>query len=363
MNATARLALSLACTVAASSVAEAGEDFQVRYNLAGSLGGEIFAPPDLQGLTGGIALTRVDIHKITGNDGERLTQTLPGGILPLPAPTPATLYPGYGPATGVIDARGSLVQWNLGLAWLSAARYGGGRLALAMNLPYGIKKQGFGAQATTPTLHWNPAVPAATQAAVQAGFDRQFQSTVAAMAAAEGGSVSGIGDMELHAGWRHATDELRVLAGASLVLPTGRYNQASGPDIGFGNFYTLRPAAQLVYLPRPDIALAGRVTVGLNTRNRDNDLRSGNWASLEGAAGYLTRLGPVGVHVVHAQQYQDDSNNRWGPSRYRSTNAGLFWTTRVPVLDVVLTLQHMATVQSRNAKNGTYSQVRVSKSF
>ncbi|CAN7685254.1 hypothetical protein LJR039_005524 [Pseudorhodoferax sp. LjRoot39] len=28
-----------------------------------------------------------------------------------------------------------------------------------------------------------------------------------------------------------------------------------------------------------------------------------------------------------------------------------------------LTLQHMATVQSRNAKNGTYSQVRVSKSF
>jgi hypothetical protein len=363
MNATARLALTFACTIAASPVAQAGEDFQVRYNLAGSLGGEIFAPPDLQGLTGGIALTRVDIHKITGNDGERLTQTLPGGTLPLPAPTPAALYPTYGPATGVIDARGSLVQWNLGLAWLSAARYGGGRLALAFNLPYGIKKQGFGAQATTPTLNWNPVVPAATRTAVQAGFDTQFQSTVAGMAAAEGGSVSGIGDMELHAGWRHATDQLRVLAGASLVLPTGRYSQASGPDIGFGNFYTLRPVAQLVYLPRPDIALAGRVTVGLNTRNRDNDLRSGNWASLEGAAGYMTRLGPVGVHVVHAQQFQDDSNNRWGPSRYRSTNAGLFWTTRIPVVDVVLTLQHMATVQSRNAKTGTYSQLRVSKSF
>lgn len=357
------LKASLALLLLVAATAQAGEDFQVRYNLAGSLGGEIFAPPDLQGLTGGIALTRVDIRKVTGNDGQPLTQTLPGGTLALPAPTPAALYPTYGAATGRIDARGSLLQWNIGMAWLSTARYGGGRLALAANLPYATKKQGFAADATTPTLNWNPAVPAATQAAVQGQFDAQFQNTVAGMAAAEGGRVSGIGDLELHAGWRHADAQLRVLAGASLVLPTGRYNAASGPDIGFGNFYTLRPTAQLVYLPRPDIALAGRVTVGLNTRNRDNDLRSGNWASVEAAVGYMTRLGPIGVHVLRAQQFQDDSGNPWGTSSYRSTNAGLFWTTRIPVVDAVLTLQHMATLDSRNAKHGTYSQVRVSKSF
>ncbi|WP_235579356.1 transporter [Pseudorhodoferax sp. Leaf274] len=355
--------MSVAILGAIGATAQAAEDFQVRYNLAGSLGGEIFAPADLQGLTGGIALTRVDIRKVTGNDGEPLTQTLAGGTLPLPAPTPAALYPTYGAATGRIDARGSLLQWNLGLAWLSQARYGGGRLALAVNLPYATKKQGFAADAQTPALNWNPAVPTATQSAVQARFDTQFQSTVAALAAAEGGRVSGLGDLELHAGWRHADAQLRVLAGASLVLPTGKYDAASGPDIGFGNFYTLRPVAQLVYLPRPDIALAGRVTVGLNTRNRDNDLRSGNWASLEVAAGTMTRLGPVGVHVLQAQQFQDDSGNRWGTSRYRSTNAGLFFTTRIPVVDLVLTLQHMATLQSRNAKHGTYSQVRLTKTF
>lgn len=352
-----------AATLVLAGAAQAAEDFQLRYNLAGSLGGEIFAPPDLQGLTGGIALTRVDIRKVTGNDGALLTQTLPGGTVPLPAPTPSALYPSYGPTTGRIDARGSLLQWNLGLAWLSTQRYGGGRLALAINLPYATKKQGFAADAATPTLNWNAAVPAATRAAVQSQFAAQFQAGIADQLAAQGGRVSGIGDMELHAGWRHADARLRVLAGASLVLPTGRYNAAPGPDIGFGNFYTLRPAAQLVYLPRPDLALAGRLTVGLNTRNRDNHLRSGNWASLEAAAGYMTRLGPLGVHVVQAQQFQDDSGNPWGTSRYRSTNAGLFWTTRVPGLDAVLTLQHMVTLSSRNAKHGSYSQLRLSKSF
>lgn len=363
MDATTKLAFAALSTLGVAVAAQAAEDFQLRYNLAGSLGGEIFAPPDLAGLTGGIALTRVDIRKVTGNDGEKLTQTLPGGTLPLPAPTPSALYPTYGAATGRIDARGSLLQWNLGLAWLSQARYGGGRLTLAANLPYATKKQGFGAEATAPALNWNPAVPAATQSAVQAQFDAQFQRGIADQLAAEGGRSSGIGDLELHAGWRHADTQWRVQTGASLVLPTGRYNARPGPDIGFGNFYTLRPVAQVVYLPRPDIALAGRVTVGLNTRNRDNDLRSGNWASLEAAAGLMTRLGPIGVHVLQAQQFQDDSGNRWGTSRYRSTNAGLFWTTRLPVVDAVLTLQHMATLASRNAKHGTYSQVRLTKTF
>lgn len=348
----------------ACAAAQAGEDFQLRYSLSGTLGGEIFAPADLSGLTGTIALTRVNIRKLTGDDGEALTHPVPGGTVPLPPPTPAALHPTYGPSQARISVpQGSLMQWNLALGWLSPARYGGGRLALGLSLPYATKKQRFAAEGETPALRWNPAVPAATQAAVQAGFDAQYQTNLAATAASQSGTVSGFGDLELHAGWRHATEQLRVMAGASLVLPTGRYSAASGPDIGFGNFWTLRPTAQAVWLPRPDVALAGRVTMGLNTRNRDNDLRSGNWVSLEAAAGYMTRLGPVGVHVIRAQQYEDDRNNPWGSGRYRSTNAGLFFTTRIPGLDAVVTLQHMATLDSRNAKHGTYSQVRVSKSF
>lgn len=362
MKAPTKAAFAAACVLAASA-AHAAEDFQPRYNLAGSLGGEIFAPADLSGLAAGVALTRVDIRKLTGGDGNALTREVPGGTVPLPAPTPAALYPSYDANRARVNARGSLVQWNLGLAYITHARYGGGRFALGLNLPYGVKKQSFGAEVTTPGLRWNPAVPAQTQAAVQAQFGAQYQADVAAVASAEGGKVSAVGDAELHAGWRHATEQLRVLTGVSLVLPTGRYSASAGPDIGNGNFYTLRPVAQLVYLPRPDIALATRLTLGFNTRNRDNDLRSGNWASVETAAGYMTRLGPVGVHLVHVQQYRDDSGNPWGASRYRSTNAGLFFTTRIPVIDAVLTAQYMNTMASRNAKHGTYSQLRLSKTF
>lgn len=357
-------ARAIACTaLAASPGVQAAEDFQLRYNLAGSLGGEIFAPPDLAGLTGGIALTRVDIRKLTGGDGEPLTRVAPGGTVPLPPPTPAALHPTYAPTRVRIDATGSLLQWNLGLVYITEARYAAGRLAFGLSLPYATKKQGFGAHGATPALRWNAAVPAPTQAAVNGQFDRQFQAGIAAQADAEGGEVSGIGDAELHAGWRHADAQLRVLAGASLVLPTGRYQPAAGPDIGNGNFCTLRPVMQVVYLPRPDIAVAGRLTVGLNTTNRDNDLRSGNWASVESALGTMTRLGPVGVHVVHAQQFQDDRGNVWGASRYRSTHAGLFFTTRIPVIDTVLSLQYMNAIASRNAKHGSYAQVRMSKSF
>lgn len=362
MKAPTMAALAAACALANSAV-HAAEDFQPRYNLAGSLGGEIFAPPDLSGLAGGVALTRVDIRKLTGSDGNVLTREVPGGTVPLPAPTPSVLYPTYEANRARVHARGSLVQWNLGLAYITKEQYGGGRFALGLNLPYGVKKQNFGAEVTTPSLRWNPAVPAQTQAAVQAQFGAQYQADVAAVASAEGGKVSAIGDAELHAGWRHASAQLRVLTGVSLVLPTGRYSAAAGPDIGNGNFYTLRPVAQLVYLPQPDIALATRLTMGFNTRNRDNDLRSGNWASVETAAGYMTRLGPVGVHLVHVQQYQDDSGNPWGASRYRSTNAGVFFTTRIPVIDAVVTAQFMNTMSSRNAKHGTYTQLRMSKTF
>lgn len=359
MKAPHLLALSTACALCAGH-AVAGEDFQVRYSLSGTLGGEIFASPSLEGLTGGIAITHVSGRMLTGNDGKRLTQAVPGGTLQVGGSTPS---PTYGPATAYVETNGTLLQYNLGLAWLSAPRYAGGRLAVAVSLPYGVKKQRFGAQVTPPTLNWDPSVPAAMQSAVQGQFDAQYRRDVAAVARAEDGRISDIGDMELHFGWRHADERLRVLAGASVVLPTGRYSAASGADIGFGNFYTLRPLAQVVYLPRPDVALAGRLTWGLNTRNRDNDLRSGNWASVESALGTMTRLGPVGVHVVHAQQFQDDRGNVWGASRYRSTHAGLFFTTRIPVIDTVLSLQYMNAIASRNAKHGSYAQVRMSKSF
>ncbi len=343
--------------------AHGAEDFQLRYNIAGSLGGEVFAPPDATGFVAGIAATYIDIKKVTGNDGSPLTMTLPGGTVPLPEPTPPALYPSYGAQTAVIEPSGTLKLWNLALGYITEDRYAGGRMAFGAVVPYGVRRQDVRATAATPALQWNPTVPAATQAAVAAQFSSVYQAGLAAQAAGATGEVEGLGDVELQAGWLYVTERLRVLAGGSLVLPTGRYDAAAGPDIGFGNFYTFRPAVQIGYLPTPDIALAAKLTFGFNTKNKDNDLRSGNWIGLEGAAAYKTRIGAVGLHAVYAQQVQDDSNNPWGASRFRTLNAGAFFTTMIPGVDAALTLQYMKTTDSRNAKAGDFSQLRIIKVF
>ncbi|SOY61654.1 hypothetical protein CBM2592_B100362 [Cupriavidus taiwanensis] len=143
------------------------------------------------------------------------------------------------------------------------------------------------------------------------------------------------------------------------MLPTGRYDANPGPDIGYGNFYTFRPGIQVDYLPKHDLALSAKLTWGPNTGNRDNDLRSGNWIGLDNALAYKTAIGAFGLHTVLVHQYQSDSNNAWGTSRYRTFNGGAFFTTKVPVLDAALTIQYMRTVGSRNAKAGDFTQVRL----
>jgi hypothetical protein len=288
---------------------------------------------------------------------------VPGGTVPLPAPVPPALYPSYSENVATLDASGPLDLVNFGVGYVTADQYGGGRLAFGVNIPYGHKQQTIVANAATPGLQWSPAITPATRAAVAAQFSSQYQAGIAAQAAADTGSVKGFGDTELQGGWLYADSKLRVVGGASLILPTGKYSFNPGPDIGTGNFYTFRPAIQIAYLPTPEVGLAAKFTLGLNTRNSDNELRSGNWTGMELAAAYKTAIGVLGVHAIHVQQYQDDRNNVWGASRFRSTNAGAFFTTLVPGLNIPFTVQYMRTVSSRYAKHGDFFQARLIKFF
>ena len=351
-----------ACAALACGTAGAAEGFEPRYNLAGSLGGELFAPPDQTGWAVVLAATRIRVDKVTGDDGNKLTEAIPGGAVPLPG-APAALYPSYAGQRAVVDGTGTFTRSDLVVAYLTPGQFGCGRLVFVLDLPYARKHQLIVASAPTPALQWNPAVPGATQAAVQGQFAAQYQGGLAAQSASATGDISGIGDVELQAGWLYVGEKWRVLAGGSLILPTGKYDSGPAPDIGAGNFTTLRPALQLGYLPVPEVALGAKLSLGLNTRNRDNQLRSGNWAGLELAAGYMTPVGVVGLHGIHLRQYQDDDNNPLGSSRFRSTNTGAFFTTKIAPIDAVLTIQYIATTASRNAKAGTFTQVRVIKVF
>ncbi len=355
-----KTAASLALLAGSAAAVHAAEGFEPRYNMAGSLGGEIFAPPDQKGWAVVTAATRVPVRRVSGDDGRDLTLPLPGGTLAVPG-VPDALQPSYGPGRATVLGHGEMTRFDVAAFYLSEEKYGGGRLAFAFDLPFIRKEQHIGLGGATPALNWPGAMPPAVQAGVASQFGGQYQAGLAGQGAASSGKLHGLGDAELMAGWQYVGERVNVLAGASLVLPTGKYGADPKPDAGTGNYRTLRPAVQLAYMPVPKVALGAKLSLGLNSRNRDNQLRSGNWFGVELAAGYMTPIGVVGLHGLRVQQYQSDENNPFGPSRFRSTNAGVFFTTKVPGTDTVVTLQYIDTTSSRHAKHASFIQLRLIK--
>lgn len=361
-----RRAAALLLAAASAGATLAAEDFRVRYNLAGSIGGEIFAPQNSAGWIGALAYTYIDGRKVTGDDGNKLGITTAPGTVPLSAPQATPLDPVYDANRVALQTSGHANVMALALGYITEERYGGGQLIFGAVLPMAQNVSEVRASATSPALNWpHPAQPGdTTKAFVQEQFATGYQTRLSDLAAADSGKISGIGDLELAAGWMLQDGPWKVRAGAAWVLPTGAYSAASRPNIGFGNYYTLRPEVQVTYLPTAKTALSGKLIMGFNSRNKDNQLKSGDWIGLEAAAGYMTPIGPVGLHGVHVKQYQDDQNNPlFGSSRLQLTGVGAFFTTRLPVIDTIVTLQYMVTTHSRNARHSNFSQLRLVQQF
>jgi hypothetical protein len=354
-------ALASACAAGV----HAAEDFRVRYNLVGTIGGEIFAPAPSPGWVGALAVTYVDGKKLTGDDGNDLTLMAPGGTVPL-APGGTALDPSYTANKVTLKSSGRATVGALALGYIQEEKIAGGRLVFSGVLPMAQTRTAITPVNSIPELNWpNPSMPnAGVKTGVAGQFATSYQANIQGLADERNGEVTGLGDLELSVGWLYAEGPWKVRAGTALVLPTGKYSASPGPDTGLGNFYTLRPEAQVTYLPSEKWAVSGKAVLGFNTRNRDNQLRSGDWYGLEAAAGYMTALGPVGLHAVHVKQYQDDKNNTlFGASRFQMNGMGAFMTTRIPVIDAVVTLQHMVTTSSKNARHSNFTQVRLVKRF
>lgn len=342
----------------------AADGFSVRHNLAGSVGAELFNTGHEPGWRWGLAYGETSINKVTGSDGQLLHTVVPGGSVPLPGPLPPSEYPSYAAQSVGVASRGAQKIYSLSFTYASSAVHAGGQLEWGLIVPYGKKSQVVSPVNGIPALSW-PAPSLLTpqqQAGVAAQFAQQYQAGLDAMAAHETGSTSGLGDVEVTLNWVKNTPDSRLIAGAGLITPTGRYGTGGGPQMSSGNFYTLKPS--VIYVRRwGDFSAGFRVALGLNTRNRDNQVRSGNFAGLELAAGMLTRIGSVGVHAMQARQMQDDSGGSWGTNRFQSTVAGLSFATRIPGTGLGLSLQRSHTLRSRNAQSGSYTQLRLSRSF
>ena len=213
--------------------------------------------------------------------------------------------------------------------------------------------------ANTPPL----SAPYNNVAAVQDPFSTGYQSSLASASKNLSGENTAIGDTDLRLAWVSSNAAQKLTVGTTLIVPTGQYNSMRPANISAGNYYTLRPDVEYVKRFASDIAIGVRGTLGFNTKNPDNQLRSGNFVALELAGGYLTSLGPVGAQAVFINQYDADQGGTMGGNRFRSTHAGLFYSTLIQSLGVGLQLNYMAAVQTKNAQSTQILQLRATKFF
>jgi hypothetical protein len=345
-------------------VAQAAEGFTVRHNLSGSLGGELFSKGHGPGWRWGLAYGETAIDKVTGDDGQLLHIAVPGGSVALPSPLPSSQYPTYAAQNVGVASTGKQKMYSFSFTHASEAQYAGGQLEWSLIIPYGSKSQTVRPLNGIPALNWPTpsALVPLQQAGVATQFAQQYQAELDAMAAHETGNTNGLGDIELTFNWVRNTSDSRLIAGVGLITPTGRYDTAGGPQMTSGDFYTLKPS--LIYVRRwGDFSAGFRAALGLNTRNRETQVRSGNFAGLELAAGLLTRVGSLGLHVMQVRQVQDDSGGSWGTNRFSSTVAGASFATIIPGTGLGVSLQRTRTLHSRNAQSGSYTQLRLSRSF
>jgi hypothetical protein len=367
-------ALGAACILGGlCATAPAADGFKVRYPLSGSLGGEIVAQFDSPGWFASVVATQIEIDELTDGSGKARQQTN-SGVFSTPTPVAGAVRTANYSGTIGVDLRQSQTNANLILGYLTEKNFGGGHLAFALNLPYTTRlDRTLGFSGTTPTLSTlqpplnSPPLPAGTaaaaQARAQAGFDTAYQANLAAQSDAASGVVSGLGDAELSAAWVFRQEELKLVAGLTLVVPTGQYDAASQLNIGFGDFYTLRPGLMVSYSPAAWLTLGVRGSLAFNTRNKDNQIKSGDFGALDMAAAFRTPIGVFGPHVISVSQFSDDEGGNFGANRFSATGVGAFYTVLIPGIEAALNLSWMQMVQSKNALSGSFYQVRLSKAF
>ncbi len=379
----AATALALSATGLATQ-ALASEGYKLRQSPVGAFGGEMATPADNPGFFGTVVLSVADIYKVVDGQGNRIgvpARTVP---LPLSGPTKGAVGDGVyslSVPTGTVDFSQRQNQVNLLGGYLTESTYGGGRIAFAINVPLISQERTFIAAQPLGTVTPTPsaALPAALRGAISQVADvvnAQVQAGVAAQSAAQSIKVSGVGDAELSAVWVHHEGHLKVAAGASLFLPTGSYDAARGPNPGFGNFYTLRPGVAVSYSVNPDqpgeswtsgVTVAGRVSVGLNTKNKDTQYLSGNYVYMEFGAVKVMGNWALGANVLGIQQFSDDSGTGAAAltdgNRYRNFSWGPFLSYKLPGKEAGFNLHYSQNFGGRNTLVTRTTQLRFIKAW
>jgi hypothetical protein len=352
------------------------------------LGGEIVAPLPSEGWVGSVAYTDINIDKIGGADGNALSLQKPATFGPLTAAQLAAV-PAVGPATAVqlqaaltgrtasavgtiaVDYKQTVKQANLTFARILDKDVQGGKLAVAINIPYALSlKSDALMTSTTPTLSTlTPsagALASVAQSVAQSSFSTGYQSAVASQSQAANVDTSGLGDIETSLLWEKSVDQLKIVAGATLALPTGNYSYVEGrlaPNVGYGKYFTFRPGVGVAYTASENVTLGARGSLGFNTQNTENKVRSGDFYVIDLAAAFKTPVGVLGPHMTLMRQYTDDTGGTLGANRVSLNGAGVFAAFPIPAIGAGLNISYMKTTDARNSLSGSFVQARISKLF
>lgn len=361
--------------MACSLNAQAAESYKLRQAPVGAFGGEIAAPADNPGFFGTVSLTQLQIYKIADAAGNNVA---PPPISPIQL-NPALPYKVSFPA-GSLAFNQDQTQLNVVGGYLSESTYGNGHLVFAINVPFIEQKRSYVVTQPAGTLTPAATVPPLSPAIVgqlnagTAVANAQVQARVVAASATQNLETSGVGDTELSTVWIRHADRLKVAAGVSLFVPTGSYDKNRGPNPGFGNFYTLRPGVAVTYNLNPKhsdstwdagVTVAGRVSYGINTRNKDTDYKSGNFIYAEGGIVKVDGNWAYGLNVFSTQQISDDTGTGVpvGGNRYKTNGFGPFVSFKIPGKDAGVNLQYSDNFGGRNAIVAKSLQLRLVKAW
>ena len=361
--------------MACSFNAQAAESYKLRQAPVGAFGGEIAASADKPGFFGTASLTSLQIYSIADAAGNDVA---PPAISPIQL-NPALPYKVAFPE-GKLAFNQDQTQLNLVGGYLTESTYGNGHVAFAINLPFIQQKRTYVVTQPAGTLTPAATVPPLSPAIVgqlnagTAAANAQVQARIAAASAIQNLEVSGMGDTELSTVWVRHADRLKVAAGVSLFVPTGSYDKNRGPNPGFGNFYTLRPGVAVTYNLNPKhtdaswdagVTIAGRVSYGINTRNKDTDYKSGNFIYAEGGIVKVNGNWAYGVNLLSTQQISDDTGTGVpaGGNRYKTNGFGPFVSFKLPGKDAGVNLQYSDNFGGRNAIVAKSLQLRLVKAW
>ncbi|MCX9154792.1 transporter [Niveibacterium sp. 24ML] len=264
-------------------------------------------------------------------------------------PVQKTTIPGLGTVSATQDSQIRADVLALRASWVSETQLWDGRVGVSATLPL-IKQT-----VVTNLTRTTPLPPP---------FAGLLDQQIAAASAANTGSESGLGDMEIAPFVDWQTDSYRVIFAPAIVAPVGSYDKDKAINTGAGNFWTFRPVLTFGYVTENGWEFGTRATYSFNTENSDTKYTSGQYLHADGAAMYQIRegirLGAAGYLIYQTTDDKSDAGtvpNEGNKARVFSLGPQVSWQSEDSTVNVEFKVMQEFGV--RNRPEGTLGWLRL----